>query len=343
MFPLPHCDFNIDRDGGAGFTWMGIQRILDCLCCLMVLSKNPEGAAQSRRAGAALPGPAADARGQDGIQGAKRRGRDARQVRNRVVALPGVQSAVVAASRRGLLPKAVWARLQPIDEVEIPVPIGDHRFVYVSDPADIFARNVCWAGFRYWETSTVEYTARAAPDLGCFWDVGAHTGIYSLLVSAVNPRCTVVAFEPNPGILPHLLKNLDANGFGNVEVESVALSDRNGGAHLSIPADTTAAEISRIGAPIETRRADDLDCRRPQLVKMDVEGHELQAIAGMEKTLIRHHPALIIEVRTGRLDHVRSQLGTLGYSTCEYFSRGGLVDADGPFDRDPTFSNFLFK
>jgi FkbM family methyltransferase len=65
---------------------------------------------------------------------------------------------------------------------------------------------------------------------GVFIDVGANTGIYSLLAAAANPVTEVFAFEPVPSIRLRLERNLSINPglAARISVEPVALSDREG-------------------------------------------------------------------------------------------------------------------
>ena len=257
--------------------------------------------------------------------------------------VPGLQPSVAALARRGLVPRAVWSRLQPVGDTVLRAP-GGERFIYRSQPGDMFARNVVWAGFRCWERSSVEYVAATCDRIRGFWDVGAHTGVYSLMVAAVNPAVRIRAFEPNPIVVPMLLGNLDANGLPGTIVADVALSDRTGVACLEIPFDVTAAEVASQGVAIRTIRGDDVDDGSPvDLIKIDVEGHELEVLRGMLGLLKRCRPALVIEVGDDdRLDAVESLLASIGYSSCSYFGGRGLVPTELRFERESRCSNFLF-
>lgn len=178
-----------------------------------------------------------------------------------------------------------------------------------------------------------------------FWDVGAHTGVYTPLVAAVNPAARIRAFEPNPAVVPMLLGNLAANGLRRDILVAAALSDVTGATHLDVPHDVTAARIAAQGVAIRALRGDDIDDGSPvDLVKIDVEGHELAVLQGMVGLLTRCHPALVIEVLGDdqRLAAVRSLLEPLGYSRCSYFAGRGLVPTDVGFEREPRCSNFLF-
>lgn len=85
----------------------------------------------------------------------------------------------------------------------------------------------------YWEGGAMnfEYTSIFLALIGkmqCFYDIGANIGYYSLLAASENKNMQVVGFEPATGPLYYFKKNVQANHFNNIQVESVALAEREG-------------------------------------------------------------------------------------------------------------------
>jgi FkbM family methyltransferase len=216
--------------------------------------------------------------------------------------------------------------------------------VYRSRPDDLFSRRVCWDGLRTWERSTVEYIAGVSDAIRGFWDVGAHTGVYTLLVAAVNPTVHIRSFEPNPKVLPLLRENLVANRLPDGLVVPAALSDTTGVARLHVPDDVTAARVASKGVEIQTVRGDDVDDGSAvDLVKIDVEGHELAVLRGMIGLLERCRPALVIEIAGHeQVAAVRSLLAPLGYQDGDYFTGRGLIPAIDGMTWEGGHLNFLF-
>lgn len=107
-----------------------------------------------------------------------------------------------------------------------------------------------------------------------FWDVGANLGYYSCFV---GQKAEVVAFEPSPVVVEQLYENLEQNDV-EAEVYQYALSDSSGTVNLS-PGNISRAEESSV--EVETIKGDELEERRPTVVKMDIEGGEAYAIEGM--------------------------------------------------------------
>jgi FkbM family methyltransferase len=142
-------------------------------------------------------------------------------------------------------------------------------------------------------------------------DVGANAGAYATVVEdVVGPRCLVI-FEP----LPRLVSVLRAR-FPGSQVRPVALSDRSGHAKIRVPsiagkAYSTRATLNDHDEPgqsgfdeveIELETLDaavvGLALKRIDVVKIDVEGHELEVIAGARGSLERHQPVVLIEIET---------------------------------------------
>jgi FkbM family methyltransferase len=164
------------------------------------------------------------------------------------------------------------------------------------------------------EDSLGQAIANALSDGAVVWDVGASVGfVTAALVS--DPRVRqIVSFEPNP-FLSDSLRSLFAR-HDKVIVLPVALSDTAGEAVLHIPrgksvggtiveqeqllatAGIQAADV--IQRTVEQVSGDDLLARRadllpPDIVKIDVEGHERAVIGGLRKTLEVHRPTVIFE------------------------------------------------
>jgi FkbM family methyltransferase len=129
-----------------------------------------------------------------------------------------------------------------------------------------------------------------------FMDVGANIGYYSLMASAaIGPSGRVFSFEPNPGLYRHLRTTIDANRIGNITLEQLALSDRNGTSELFVPkqsGNNTATMIANEGGDsvqVSVLTLDDyLDRRqiaRVDFLKMDVEGFEPNIIQGARSAI----------------------------------------------------------
>ena len=138
-----------------------------------------------------------------------------------------------------------------------------------------------------------------------FVDAGASIGFFSLLAARiVGPRGRVISFEPQPGAAASVRTNVELNGFEHVTVVEAALSSARGTAVLQ-GVGTATAHVNTEDEAIEGMRVDrisldDFLAERPaivpDLVKIDVEGHEASVLAGMRTTLAEHRPTLVVEL-----------------------------------------------
>lgn len=124
-------------------------------------------------------------------------------------------------------------------------------------------------------------------------DVGANIGYYTLLAARrVGPKGRVLAFEPDPVNYGLLRKNLEVNGYRNVALVNQALSNKKGKAKLYLnPANRGDHRVydSGDGRRSVTIRTAILDSfigkKKVDLIKMDIQGAEALALAGMKRTI----------------------------------------------------------
>jgi FkbM family methyltransferase len=131
---------------------------------------------------------------------------------------------------------------------------------------------------------------QAVPAGGLVLDVGAHLGYFTLL--AARRGAHVIACEPNPRTLGHLRANVQANSAQErVTIVPAALADAPGRRrfHLSLAGDTSSLHgqqdtVSAVEVDVTT--ADTVVAGRAvDVIKIDVEGGELDALAGMGGTI----------------------------------------------------------
>lgn len=164
-------------------------------------------------------------------------------------------------------------------------------------------------------------------------DVGANVGVHSYFLARWSSH--VVAYEPNPELQGFLRRALGPR----VSLSRVALSDREGGATLSVPLISGEAadpygslEPSRDqvgddtrGYAVRTAPLDAMDHRCVGFIKIDVEGHEAAVIQGALETLDRERPALLIEVEHR---HASYEVGDLFATLDELGYRGRFLYGD---------------
>ncbi len=151
-------------------------------------------------------------------------------------------------------------------------------------------------------------------------DVGCNVGFYSLLAARlVGPSGRVEAFEPVAECAAVARANARRNGFDNISVHAVAAANAEGSVELLKARHPGGATISVQDLPhdfigsvvVPSVTLDALAQRgqlsKPDFVKIDVEGAELQVLEGMEDLLDSAHPIVLCEVDDADLSAAESK------------------------------------
>ena len=170
-----------------------------------------------------------------------------------------------------------------------------------------------------------------AEEAGCktFVDIGASVGVYSLFSTCVATVERVVAFEANPDTFTEFERNVKLNGLQDkIEAHGEAVSRTPGtitfGVMSKLSGANSVMETSihdrsafRKTLTVETVTLDDFfsgHAAAPLCLKMDVEGHEIDVIAGGQSTL-EQNPAIVqIESYERDGEFSEEKLIELGYS-----------------------------
>jgi FkbM family methyltransferase len=151
------------------------------------------------------------------------------------------------------------------------------------------------------EQATAQLFADSVKEGSVVLDIGAHLGYFTAL--AATRGATVLAFEPNRSTLPYLRRTLELNGVADrVRVVERAAGAKEGTATFFRTGAGDESSLHRPGPDAErvTVEVGPVDAETSGLVvdviKLDVEGGELEALAGMARTLERASPELVLFV-----------------------------------------------
>ena len=176
------------------------------------------------------------------------------------------------------------------------MPAPEDGLVFECDLRDVIARDVCLAGV-YEAQETLVVRSTLTPGM-TFVDVGANWGYFTLLAAAlVGPTGHVVSIEPDPRLLARLHRNVSTNRLTWVRVVDVAVAEaeatvslrgysersENFGVSRVVPGAVAGADVFQVRA----RALDDIarGFGLIDLVKIDIEGGEATALAGMRRLL----------------------------------------------------------
>lgn len=148
------------------------------------------------------------------------------------------------------------------------------------------------------------------------WDVGANIGIYAVLLGRAAHRGHVVSFEPVPETRERLTGNVARNGLTNVTIEPVALSSQEGQAHMAVHKDAHGCDYIDLGQEAVSPEAGTASAAidvptttgaayaarsphgAPDVIKVDIEGHEPEFLDGAWSLIAERKPTLMLEVNT---------------------------------------------
>ncbi len=169
-----------------------------------------------------------------------------------------------------------------------------------------------------WENSMTYAWRIVSKDCTTILDIGANYGYYGLLSAQLGQSedTKVYLFEANANIIPYLERSLSVNGYhSKCKVENVGIAEKKGTAELTILKDfigcsslNTLGQLETyLGGKMPLVQAEKLkvdtisvdeycannDIKAVDLVKLDIEGYEEKAYAGMKK-IIKNSPKLVV-------------------------------------------------
>jgi FkbM family methyltransferase len=169
---------------------------------------------------------------------------------------------------------------------------------------------------------------------GVFVDIGANIGKYSILVGKKYPQNKIIAIEPELDNLKLLHKNISLNNLDNVIICPFGAYSKEGKSKLYLSSESNGSHSllkeSDKYVLIKLKTLDrimvDQNVSKVDLIKIDVEGAELDVLKGARKIIFRDHPKLLFEAwNFKKFKKVESFLVPFGYkikkiSDIDYFA-----------------------
>lgn len=157
-----------------------------------------------------------------------------------------------------------------------------------------------------------------------FVDVGANVGSYTLIASE-EKAASILSIEPHPATFAMLARNVQMNYRNNVTLFNLAITDHGGQINLT---DQPGSSINRVVRDAESNEAHiSVSCRtlddlcaelqvQPDIIKIDVERHEVEVIRGFRKNLKR---SWLLLIEGGERPEIRSLMQDSGFMGPVYF------------------------
>ncbi len=215
----------------------------------------------------------------------------------------------------------------------------------------------------YHEHKDLSLFLRMAERSKVIFDIGANTGIYSILSNRINPDARIFAFEPYPVNVTRLKKNLELNNT-KADIVQKALGNEPGIIQFAVPADNSIADTSSARIEFSKNTYDgkiqwktidveqitldafinEKNFDRIDLVKIDVEGYEEAVFKGAIDFFKKYKPVIQCEIflNKNNKEFFENFLKENGY-TAYLILNDGLLNVGKEMLPNPGSLNYLFS
>jgi FkbM family methyltransferase len=238
-----------------------------------------------------------------------------------------------------------FSRARPPIELETSF---DENVRIITLLSDHIESQIFWQGFQEADEGAVKLLKQNLPVDGVFVDVGANIGTFTLVAAHRAYQGRVHSFEPSAYHFGRLARNVALNRFGNVVLNQKGLYDQPGEATLFLPCkvgemnNSGAASLyntnssqgaDQVSEAVSLIRIDDYvedqGLGRLDIIKIDIEGAEIKALKGAEKTITRFRPLVLMELDRDNLaragyepDEVLDLWRSMGYKVAIILTTG---------------------
>jgi FkbM family methyltransferase len=226
-----------------------------------------------------------------------------KKVLKRVYELAPFKKQIFLILRHLKLSQSIYMHLHFKEWIKVMVDQSSFKIYHYGYQVE---NDLFWSGVRgNWERQSLDLWIRLCKKSKVILDIGANTGVYSLIAGAIKETAKIYAFEPSKAVAAKLQKNIDANQF-DIELCPVAISNKNGHANFydKVEHNYTGSLNSNHGSntlayEVNTQTLDDFiekNGLRVDLIKIDVEKHEPEVIEGFQKYIRIQQPTILIEI-----------------------------------------------
>lgn len=221
--------------------------------------------------------------------------------------------------------------------------------------------SIYWSGYHH--VNEIIYLNSFLKEGMTFIDIGANQGEFSLFAAEKIKNGRIISFEPVSFQFDLLKNNITLNKFTNIEVNKYGLSDEvgilpiynststaiHGGFHEGLSTLYKSDERDNFQENVDLKIFDDEyfdKLTRFDFLKIDIEGAELYALKGMQKSLAKFKPEILIELSDETyisagytVKEMIDFLEQLGYKPFR-IHRGKLIQTTNIYSE---WGNYIFK
>jgi FkbM family methyltransferase len=205
--------------------------------------------------------------------------------------------------------KSIYSHLSFTKDVKIP--IGEKEIFYHCHNEQI-SNSIFYTGiFGDYEGQTIKmwYQISKNSQYKTILDIGAYTGLFSLVAASANSNSNINAYEPNPVTFRFLKKNIDLNNFKNIKINNFGLSDKDEYLEFfnygdSFTPGMTSVSSKHVDSNLKSSFFETKDIlavvkklhRKIDLIKLDIERAELPLLHRVIKVINKDRPTIFCEV-----------------------------------------------
>mgnify|MGYP001258121299 CR=1 FL=1 len=209
----------------------------------------------------------------------------------------------------GLVPERIYKHLH--FNGEFTVRIDDEASFRIRHYGYMLENELFWKGIEGWEPVSTKIWMLLSRNSNVILDIGANTGVFALIASAVSPTATIVAVEPVERIYRKLKANVALNN-NKIQTLLALVSDHTGKATLydqphqehvysvSAEQDWNPKNSNLIPIELDSFTVADIlkniDRDHVDLLKIDVETHEPAVLRGFADLIRKDRPSMLIEI-----------------------------------------------
>ena len=225
----------------------------------------------------------------------------------------------------------------------INVRVSEHESFKIHHHGYELENEIFWKGITGWEKMSTNVWIQLCRNSNSVMDIGANTGVYSLIAKAVNPLAKVYAFEPVTRVFKKLALNSEVNGY-DIVCSEYAVSNFNGEAiiydtddehiySVTVNKNRALTHAQAIQKKIRTITLKEFieqnKIQHIDLMKIDVETHEPEVLEGFDRYLQLFRPTILIEVLDDEVGaKVESIVRDKGYLYFNIDERSGIRKVD---------------
>ncbi len=157
-------------------------------------------------------------------------------------------------------------------------------------------------------------------DDGYCFDIGAHTGIYSIIGNLNKKINNIISIEPYFLNYSRLLSNLKINNILSSNCLMAAASNTEGSGKFNIKTNpsyhSSGGKLSEEGSfSVSKIKIDNFKLdKKISGIKIDTEGHEFNVLEGARNSIITNKPEIIFEINENCFDKCLNLLKPIGYN-----------------------------